>query len=366
MKIEILKSNLDGVISSAAKVSNKNLSLPVLGCVVIVANGEYALARATNLDVSLEIPLNGKVSQEGVVAVPAHTFSQIVSTATDEKVTLTADENTLIMKGARGEAKIKTLDHSEFPNISYVAEGAGVSVSLQTKELSRALKSVSFAASTSGMRPELASVLLSVHEGYIIAAATDSFRLAEVRIPVSTKQSVDPVLIPARNINDIIRVIAGGDTTEVRIGENQCTFISGGAFITSRTIDGAFPEYKAIIPAAFTASATMLTEDAVRAFRKVSVFTDSFSRVGIEISPEKKEFSISASSPEVGTTNEVIEAALDGEAAHMFFNARYITDALGAITTDSVVFKVAGEGKPVIIEEVQQKGFMCLVMPMNK
>lgn len=366
MKIEILKHNLEAAISSAAKVSNKNLSLPVLGCVIIAANGEYAVVRATNLDVSVEIPLNAKVLEEGVVAVPAHTFSQAVATATDDKVVLVSEKGVLTMKGSRGEASLKTLDHTEFPNISYVAEGAGVSVSLKTAELAKALKSVSFAASTSGMRPELASVLLSVQDGHIITAATDSFRLAEARIPISSKQAVDPVLIPARNVGDIIRTIAGGDTTEARVGEHQCTFISGGAFITSRTIDGAFPEYKAIIPAAYHATATMLTEDAVRSFRKVSVFTDSFSRVSLDVNPDKKKFSVDASSPEIGATNEIVDAALEGGSAHMFFNARYIIDALAAITTDSVVFKVAGEGKPMVIEESPGGNFMCLVMPMNK
>lgn len=365
MKIEILKDNLSSVISSVSKVSNKNLSLPVLGCVVISANGEYASAKATNLDVSVEIPLNAKVIEGGVVAVPAQTFSQVVSTATDNKLTIEFNGNTLTIKGEHGEASIKTLDPAEFPTISYVQEGRGTSVSLSSQEVIHTLKTASFAASTSGMRPELASVLFSIENGTLIAASTDSFRLAEIKNQTKTKHNLDPVLIPARNIGDIIRVIGLGDTTEIRVGENQCTFISGGAFVTSRTIDGAFPEYKAIIPTTFSSTATMLTEDAVRALRKVSVFTDSFGRVECALLPSKKSFVVRATSAEVGATHEEIDASLEGNDITMFFNARYIGDALNAVTTDSVVFKFAGEGRPVVIEEVGGS-FLCLVMPMNK
>ncbi|PIR85069.1 DNA polymerase III subunit beta [Candidatus Kaiserbacteria bacterium CG10_big_fil_rev_8_21_14_0_10_45_20] len=366
MKLEILKEDIDRAISSASKVSNKNLSLPVLGCVVVSAQNEHVIVRATNLDVSVEIPVKAKILEEGSVAVPAQIFSQTIATSTDTKITLFEKDNVLVVGGDHGDAKLKTLDVSEFPTLSYVKEGQGVAVSVPTKEVTKALKTVSFAASSSGMRPELSSIYLTLQEGVLITAATDSFRLAEAWVPVKTKQAIDPVLIPARNVQDILRVISEGDTTEIRVGENQCTFISGGAQITSRTIDGAFPEYKAIIPTAFVATTTMLTEDAVRAFRKVSVFSDSFGRVEIQNTPSKKQLLLGATNTQVGETQEAVDAVMEGEDVSMNFNIRYITDALSVLSSDSVVFKIAGEGKPVVIEESPNSGFMCLVMPMNK
>ncbi len=104
MKIEILKEHLDSAVSTVAKVSNKNLSLPVLGCVVITASGDHVSLKATNLDVSVEVALKAKVIEEGVVAVPAAILTQAVSTATDQKLTLTASGSALAITGSHGKA----------------------------------------------------------------------------------------------------------------------------------------------------------------------------------------------------------------------------------------------------------------------
>lgn len=366
MKLEILKEHLEAAVSAAARVSNKNLSLPVLGCVVIAASQERTVVRATNLDVSIEITLKAKVIEEGMVAVPAAILSQTVSTATDQKITLHTSGNTLAMTGMHGEATLKTVDVTDFPTLPYVKEGEGVSVMIPARELARALKSVSFAASSSGMRPELASVYLSLEEGVLIAAATDSFRLAEIKIPMKARVSADPVLIPARNVGDIVRLLTDTDIAELRIGENQATIVAGGNYVTSRTVDSSFPDYRAIIPKEYGSQVTALTEDVSRAFRKVSVFTDAYNQVELAVDPEQKNFSIKAQNSAVGETHEAIDAALQGDTVTMYFNIRYILDALGVITTDSLTFKIAGPGKPMVIEEQPHSGFTYLVMPMNK
>jgi DNA polymerase-3 subunit beta len=313
----------------------------------------------------MEVNLKAKALEDGVVAVPSGILTQAVSTATDQKLTLATSGSTLTITGSHGKASLKTVDPADFPTLPYVKEGQGTSVSLPSEVLIRVLKAVSFAASTSGMRPELSSVFLSVTGAELVAAATDSFRLAEMKIPLKAKET-DPVLIPARNIPDILRILQSGDTAEMRIGDNQATFIAGGNYLTTRTVDSAFPEYHAIIPKSFGSTATVLSEDAVRAFRKVSVFTDAYNQVELALNPSKKTFAVSAMNAAVGETNEELDAALQGDDITINFNARYILDALATITSDSVVFKVAGPGKPMVIEEAPGKGLTYLVMPMNK
>jgi DNA polymerase-3 subunit beta len=365
MKLEILKEHLDSAVGIVGKVSNKNLSLPVLGCVVIAAHGDSVVVRATNLDVSVEVSLKAKILEDGVVAVPAGILTQAVSTATDQKLTLTTSGSAFTITGSHGTASLKTVDVADFPTLPYVKDGQGTSVSLPSEVLVRVLRAVVFAASPSGMRPELSSVFVSVTGAELVAAATDSFRLAEMRVPLKAKEA-DPILIPARNIPDILRVVQMGDTVEVRIGENQATFIAGGNYVTTRTVDSAFPEYRAIIPKSFGSTATALTEDALRAFRKVSVFTDAYNQVELALAPSKKTFAVSAMNAAVGETHEELDAALQGDDITINFNARYIVDALGAVSGDSVVFKIAGPGKPMVIEEAPARGLTYLVMPMNK
>jgi DNA polymerase-3 subunit beta len=366
MKIEILKENLERAVSNASKVSNKGLSLPVLGCVLIVVGKDRAVVRATNLDVSVEVVLKAKIFDEGIVAVPAHTLAQTVSALTDQKLTLESSGNTLVINGSRGKTSLTTVDAGEFPKLPYVKDGTGVSVSLPVRDFSAALHAVSFAAATNSMKPELASVALNLEKSELVAAATDSFRLAEVRIPVKTKGSFETVLIPARNIPDIVRAAEGSEEVEVRVGENQCSFVTEAGYLTSRTIDGAFPDYRAIIPTESVASATCLKDDAMRAFRKVSIFTDSYNQVHLSLKPSGKEFTIHAVNASVGEADDHIPATLEGEDIDINFNARYIVDALAIMGGTSVAFSVAGPGRPMLITDAPHKSFTYLVMPMNR
>lgn len=365
MKLEILKDHFEKAVGVASKVSNKNLSLPVLGCVLISVNNGRAVLQATNLDVSVEVNLKTKIEDGGVVAVPAHTLSQTISTLTDQKLSLTISGNSLVITGERGVTSITTVDPSEFPTLSYV-KNTESSITLPARDFSTALHSVSFAASSSSIKPELASVSLSLEKGELVAAATDSFRLAEVRIPVKTKASFPTTLIPARNIPDILRSLEVSGDVEVRVGENQCSFIADFGYLTSRTIDGAFPDYHAIIPKDLVAGAVCLKEDAVRAFKKASIFTDSFNQVHLAFNKSKKTFTVKALNASVGEAVDHVPAAITGEDIDINFNTRYITDALNVIGTDSVSFSVAGHGKPMLITDVPHKGFTYLVMPMNR
>ena len=366
MKIEILRENLEKVVSVASRVSNKNLSLPVLGCVLFVVDAQRALIRATNLDLSVEMNLKAKVIEEGTVAVPAHILSQTISALNDQRLTLKTSGNNLVIEGERGTTTITTIDPTEFPSLPFVKEGQGVSATIPVRDFTLTLRSVVFSASTSSVKPELASVSLTLENGEFVAAATDSFRLAEVKVPLKTKASFHGVLLPARNVADMLRAIEGEESVEVRVGDNQCSLVSGFGHITSRTIDGAFPDYRAVIPKDFVASATSLKEDAIRAFKKIAIFTDSFNHVHLSFKPSEKMFTVKAVNASVGETVDHVPASLDGEDIDINFNARYITDALPVIGGDSVTFSVAGHGRPMVITDVPHKGFTYLVMPMNR
>src|SRR3989344_8421180 len=176
MKIEILKDHFSKALSVAAGASNKNLSLPVLGCVVIAASNNKAAIQATNLDVSIETTLKAKIITEGVVAVPAQTLTQTINTLIDKKLILSVEGNSLIIDGERSTTSITTIDPAEFPTLPYVKK-TNTSVTLPANDLATTLRSVAFAASISSIKPELSSVALSLEEGELTAAATDSFRL---------------------------------------------------------------------------------------------------------------------------------------------------------------------------------------------
>lgn len=366
MKIEILREHLDRAVQLSAKVSNKNLSLPVLGCAVFVVSKDRAVVRATNLDVSVEVVLKAKVVSEGVVAVPAHVLAQTVGAFSDQKLTLEVIDNSVVIQGEHGKSSIATVDASEFPTLPYVKDGEGVGVTLGSHELGALMRTVAFAASSSSMKPELASVSLTLEGGELIAAATDSFRLAEARVQTKVRGQFGPALIPARNIPELVRFIELSQECELRVAENQCSLITEQGYITSRTIDGAFPDYKGLIPKEYVATATALREDVVRGFRKVTIFADTFNQVHMNVSVSDKKFTIESSNASVGATDEEIPSSLEGDDIEMNFNAKYIIDALSVMGGDSISFAIAGVGKPMVIEDSPKRGFLYLVMPMNR
>lgn len=366
MKIELLKEQFENALQTAARVSNKNLSLPVLGCVVITAANNRATLQSTNLELSVEIQIKAKVEEEGIVAVSAHTINQLISTISDQKITLKKNESTLEVISSHGVSKLKTIDHSEFPTLPFVTQGVGGSLTTPTKELVYALKTVVFSASHSTIRPELSSVFLKVGDGFITTAATDSFRLSEIKIPTKTSGAIDPILIPARNVQEIVRIMGATEFVEVRIGENQVTFLGGESHITSRVIDGAFPDYHAIIPKNFTTEATVLSSEVVKTLRRVAVFSDSSGSVEVSVSKNNKKLTWRAENSSVGEITEDVDVVVEGGEEKLSFNIRYLLDALQTATSDSVVFKFSGPGRPLVITEVPHQGFTYLVMPMNK
>lgn len=232
MKLEILREHLDKTVGVVSRVSNKNLSLPVLGCAVFVVSKDRAVLRATNLDVSVEVILKAKVLEDGVVAVPAHILAQTINAFSDQKLSLTLSGTTLTISGDHGKSTITTVDASEFPTLPYVKQDEGVTVKLPSTELTTLLKMVSFAASTSTMKPELASVALALEGGVLRGAATDSFRLAEGKITTKARSEFETTLLPARNVPDILRFTESSQETEIRVGETQCTFLTEAGFLT--------------------------------------------------------------------------------------------------------------------------------------
>ena len=366
MKLEITKEHLERAAGVGAKISNKNLSLPVLQCAVFVVSGDRAVLRATNLDVSVEMILKAKIHAEGIVAVNAGILAQTVSAFSGQKLTLTLEGSQLIIRGETGKTALATVDAAEFPTLPYVKENEGLSAELPASDVSSAIRTVSFAAAQTSMKPELASVALLLEKGELVTAATDSFRLAEARRAVKSKAHFGTVLLPARNVPDIIRALEGVEMVEVRVTDNQVTCVTSEGYITTRTVDGAFPEYSAIIPKQFQVRATVLKEDVARAFKMVTIFADSYSQVTLAFGVAKKKFEVESSNVSVGETHEEIDALLEGSDLTIKFNGRYITDALHGISSDSVQLSVAGPGKPMVIEDSPKRGFLYLVMPMNR
>jgi len=364
MYIEIKHRDIQNAVRSVSRVVQKNPQLSVLGCIVLSAKNNKVKVRSTNLEVGIEYTLPGKVTEEGVIAIPAAVLTSFVSTLKGDGVlSLKGDGDILTAKTKFGSTKIKTISAEDFPTLP---KASGNTFTIPALKLSQSFNSVAFCASPSMIRPELASVFLKGTEEGLISVATDSFRLAEKKVPLEKSNEFDPILIPARNIPDILTILDGEETVSVSLDEHNVTFDTGSRFITSRLTTGNFPDYTQILPKSYVTHATILTQDILDALKKIAIFSDSFSKVSIDVSPKEKKFILLAQNMDIGETIETVQAALEGDDMAINFNHKYISDVYGVIQSDSTQLSFAGPGKPLRIQGIGDTSFVYIVMPMNR
>lgn len=366
MKIETIKEHLRKSVSKIEKLVQRNPNLPILSCLLFETKNNTLVIKATNLDIGAEITLPVKTITPGTVAVPATIINQLLNNLPyDDKVTLEVDKDILIVSTDNSTTRIKTIPFDEFPNIPHHTNTK--SITLESGTLLQGFKSVWYSASNSNIKPELSSVYVNPEETTLTFAATDSFRLAEKKIHIKKQNLEESVLIPFKNIIEIMPFLEDSDDgVVIYLDENQIAFEIGQTYITSRVVDGAFPNYKQIIPKEKTTEVTVLKDDLITIIKTAHIFSDKFNQIKLSINPIKKEFTINTTNIVIGETTQSIPATIVGEEIIASFNYKYITDCFQAINGDSVTLLFNGVSKPLIIKDTHDTSFMYLVMPINK
>ena len=365
MKFECNVNDLLSAVLLAARFVEKRANLPVLGAVLVVAEKGRLTLRATNLECGIEVVVEAKVAEGGVAATSAQVFSGFLQNARGKTISASLKGEVLKLETERASAMLKTLPHEDFPALPKVS--ASSSFTVKAHDLMRAIRSVVHCASTSAVKPELQSVLLFAEGGKLVSAGTDSFRLAEKTVSLRTGGSVPNLLLPARNAHELMRIAEplSGDI-EVYYTEHQISTHAGSVYYTSRLIDGAFPNYRQIIPKSFATEAIVLREDFHQALKSQSVFADKFLQVSFTIDPAQKSILLSSRNPDVGEQTSTLRATISGEGLSMNFNSRYLLDSLQAITGESVRIQSNGPGKPILIKDAADDSYFYLAMPMNR
>lgn len=366
MKLECVKLNLKDALLTAERFTAKQATLPVLRYVLLIANNTSLRLRATNLDLGIEIELPARVEREGVLAIPADTLGSFLNNLPQERnVTLEQVGEHLTITGENYSTLIKGYGYEDFPTLPFLEKGTHIT--LPAKTLISAFKATSYAAAVTDVKPEFASVLMTIEHNTLYFVATDSSRLAEKKVPLKTVPEEEiRVLIPSKNVTEISRALEGVDEqVNIYFSRTQLTFVCGRFRLTTRLVDGIFPDYNQIIPKQTTSEATLLKQDLIDRLKLTTVFSGKLHQVRLKIMPGEGVFEVEARNDELGETSQQIEAVLSGESVEYLLNTRYLNDVLSVITSDSVVFKCAGPGRPIIIEGVADGSFRYLLMPMR-
>lgn len=365
MRIESTKDKLVWAIGRAEKITGKNLTLPVLQCILLEAKNTTLTIKATNLDLGIELSIPVKVEQEGVVAIPGNILSSFISQIQSKNVVLETIEGNLKVSTPQNSTTIKSVLHEDFPKIPVIEEGK--SFTIEAPQFIQGLKSVWYCSSTSSMKPELSSVYIYPDKDEVVFVATDSFRLAEKRVALKKAKDFASILLPQKNVPEVMRILEGvPGEVQVKMNKNQISFSYEGCYLTSRIVDGVFPDYRQIIPKEFKTEAIVLKDDFTSALKLANIFSDAFKQVNVKVDPNKKLFELRTRNSDVGDTMNKLEGAITGDPIEINFNYKYISDSFQSLDSDSLSLQFAALNRPMIMKGVSDSTFTYLVMPMNK
>mgnify|MGYP001568242892 FL=1 len=366
MKIECIKEQLEEALSKADKIAGKNTTLPVLSGFYLDAHQNSLVIKATNLDLGISITLPVKVIEPGVVVVPAHVISSFISSLTkDRNITLTTKDQVVEIKTSSTKTNLKTLPSEEFPIIPEVGDDHAFTI--PARDFVFGIRSVIYAAAVGSVKPELSSISIT-HEGeFLTFAATDSFRLAEKKVRIKNMPHFKQILIPQKNALEIIKIFdRGEEEISISIEEHQLALRSGGVYLTSRIIEGNFPDYRQIIPKQTTTSVVLLKQDLINSLKTSLIFSDSFNQLTLKLNPVSKQFTIETKNSTLGESTHNLDAVIEGEEISINVNHRYFTDCFQSSTPDSLTLTFSGQAKPILVSGVGDTSFLYLVMPMNQ
>jgi DNA polymerase-3 subunit beta len=365
MRLSTVKEKILNAVLLAERITGKKESLPVLSCVLLEASRELSV-RATNLEAGVEVTVPCEIEDKGTIAVSATVLSQTLRSIAGDKITLKTEEGNLLVESRGTKTLIKAVPHDEFPILTAGKEKKGITI--PRERLLHGIQSVSYAASPSMIRPELGSVYVSIRRDGIMCVATDSFRLAEKKIPGAGRKDEIEILVPLRHALELGHVLERIKDEEIELSADESQMSVAGSEVryTSRVVDGTFPDYKEIIPKTFSAEAVVLKNDFAEMLRKARVFSGNDQHVGLHLYPKKKIFSATARSSDVGEMSDSIDAAVSGEDLDINFHIGYLADCLSSIESDSITLGFAGSGKPLVIRGVSDQSFTYLVMPLNR
>jgi DNA polymerase-3 subunit beta len=318
------------------------------------------------MDVGLRVPLEAEVIRDGVVVLPARLLLDVVRSLPLPQVSLevrSADQDVELVSG-NATFHIRTLRTEDFPPFPEPGDDSAVSLPAAAF-VSTALK-VAGSASRDETRPVLTGILVSASDRELRMVATDSYRLS---VKETTLEAALPsgfeVNVPARALQELARV-AGHDGSEeltVTVRQNQVLFVLGRVILSSRLIDGQFPNYRQLLPESFEHELRIGGAELTDVVRRISLLAQK--NAPLRLSFTKGELTVSAQTPDVGEARESMPVAFDGETLEIGFNPDFLRDGLEAIDEGDVLLKLISPLRPGLIEAADGSGFKYLIMPIR-
>lgn len=368
MKVSILQENFSKALATVSRTVASKATLPVLANILIATEKGRLKLSSTNLETSINLWLGAKIEKEGAITIPARAITEFVSSLPAGKIDLEVKETALLVSSNSFKASFTGMAASEFPKIpSFTGKEV---LSFEKEGLPQVLSQVVFAASQDEGRPVLTGVLLKRGGKQISLVATDGYRLSIKKVPVASSSLKEDLLIPAKTLLEVARVSqeAGSEEEAIKMGltkeKNQVIFLLPDAELSSRLIEGDFPDFTKIIPTSAETRATFDKEEFLRAAKIASIFAREQANI-VKLKVEKGRLRVTSETPQLGANESEIEAKVEGEGLEIAFNCRFLLDFLGSMTDEEIVLETNDPLSPGVFKGGADPSFTHIIMPVR-
>jgi DNA polymerase III subunit beta len=338
-------------------------TLPILANVLLETDTDTLRLTATDLEVGARVSIPARVATKGSVTVAARKLGEIVKELPAASVSLRVGENSGVQLRCAGVSyKLFGLAPDDFPAVVLATPAAWIS--LDAKLLREMLVQTSFAIAADETRQYLNGVLFSINGKEIRLVATDGHRLAMTSRPLATEAAVQGGIVPRKAVTEIMRVVGTGEQVQIAITENQFVLQMPNFVLTTRLIEGQFPNYEAVIPRSHPGRLALGRAVLAAALRRVAVMAEERNRP-VKFSLGPASLRLTAVTHDLGEAEESLDVDYAGDEVTIGFNSKYVLDALAPIESDHVVLEFKDALSAGLLKSAEDDGYCCVIMPMR-
>jgi len=362
MEIQLDRDVLLKGLQLVQNIVEPRQTLPILANVLLQAEGETVRITATDLEVGARVGVPARVVSSGAITLSARKLLEIVKELPSSPVEMKVQENSWVALRCAGVGyKLVGLPPADFPVVQ--ASDSASWVNIDARVLKGMLAETSFAISHDESRYALNGVFFSFQEGEIRLVATDGHRLALARRPLEGGQGWSGI-VPRKAVHEIARILGVGESVQVTLSGSQFALKMPNFLLTSRLIEGQFPNYEQVLPKGHPTQMTLPKEAVVAALRRVSVLSEERTKP-VKVCLSTGALKFTASNPELGEAEETVPADYSGAEVVIGFNSRYLLDALSPIEGEQIVMELKDGTSPGVLRKVEGSDYICVIMPMR-
>jgi DNA polymerase III subunit beta len=368
LKITVPKDELVQALGVVSRAVSSRTSVQILSGILLEASGgaggaigELRVA-ATDMELSLRATIAAQIDGDGSIVLPGKTLVDIARLLPSDEVTIEHRPSESVVHVTAGSASytLHTYNPEDFPRLPDVTSVQTFPV--ERESLLETIQRVARAASRDESRPVLTGILVQFAGGTLTMAATDSYRLAVKETELSSKAPDLEAIVPGRALTELARIASAGDSIDVGVHENQVVFGTEGIWLTTRRIDGQFPNYRQLLPEQFEHELTLPRTELLEVVRRASVMIQRATPLQLRFA--EGEITVIARTHEVGESQESMPAPYSGETLEIGFNADFLREGLESVDGDDIRFKLISPLRPAVLQGDGDE-FTYLVMPIR-